>query len=688
MKLFRRLLSAPRFAHVLWGVLASLGLPGPNWTLLLFLGSLLHLSGCTQSLHLRDHWLRSFGFLIGSATPLALGGWSWGLQVVALLFANSLIYWVPLSLCVYFLSCNNVGGPRSFFLTTGWMAMVLELARALGGPGSAYLTSLVETAPLATLAVRVIGVSLAEALIAACLVSLALFVAEGPSAARRSHAVALVGGGSAYVALSLLGRLQAPAPRQTVQVGVPQINVGPDYFQSRVVNPHAARLFRERVKGLVSALSGVDLLVYPESHDGSFSWMLPSTRAELQQRAKIARQAIVYTSFLLEPDGKKSNAAVLISNQGQPSRPYKKQFLAPVGERVIARGKQISVPKEVIPGVHLSAAICNESLHEAPLRASVLAGANLIAVPTSDITFASSPVTFFHLALTRLNAVALGRDVIWASNGGPSGVITRFGEMPLVSPLRTGAALTGTARTYNDRTPYLVARWFWSAAPLLLFALTLFSGRATARSHDISPKPRLLRQDIVGWALAGMICSCNALVAPALIEASHGQARRAWLAVWDTFRPAVTRRSELFRDVFASPDPSASARQVIRFILVYLGAPHATRVAEMRPSSLEELAGILRERSYFSTTSFDWVERGVPDEPLIVFSEAGGFAVLQKGKGPRGVQLFTPSAGVRDVTIAQAQKRFGPIGILPTSPNHPTRHDAISQEDRLRKGWR
>ncbi len=123
---------------------------------------------------------------------------------------------------------------------------------------------------------------------------------------------------------------------------------------------------------------------------------------------------------------------------------YAKQALAPFGEYIPYRGffrafsPLVDTVTDFAPGDRAGAlqmggarvgpAICFEVVDDDVVRRQVLAGADLLVVPTNNATFGLTDENVQQLAMSRVRAVEHGRSVVHISNVGTSAIISADGS--------------------------------------------------------------------------------------------------------------------------------------------------------------------------------------------------------------------------------------------------------------------
>ena len=135
---------------------------------------------------------------------------------------------------------------------------------------------------------------------------------------------------------------------------------------------------------------------------------------------------------------------------------FGKKFTAGDDDYAAGQGPPIVVWR----GIRLGVAICFESVLTAHLREAVEEGAEAIAVLSND-QWLTPAAARHHLNLTALRGLEVGRDVLFAANGGWSAHL-RGGRVLAQSPRDGGAIATEPIRR-RHRTPWVR----WGYAPLI-----------------------------------------------------------------------------------------------------------------------------------------------------------------------------------------------------------------------------
>jgi apolipoprotein N-acyltransferase len=196
----------------------------------------------------------------------------------------------------------------------------------------------------------------------------------------------------------------------------------------------------------------VDLVLWPENA----SDIDPLQNEDAAAFIGAATDAVgvpVLVGAVLRGPGENLTNAVLVWDPGTGYRGrtdrqasngyYAKQALAPFGEYIPYRpffrlfSPLVDTVTDFAPGdraavlqaggASVGTAICFEVLDDETVRAQVLAGADLLVVPTNNATFGFTDENVQQLAMSRLRAVEHGRDLVHISNVGTSTVVSADG---------------------------------------------------------------------------------------------------------------------------------------------------------------------------------------------------------------------------------------------------------------------
>ena len=168
------------------------------------------------------------------------------------------------------------------------------------------------------------------------------------------------------------------------------------------------------------------------------------------------------------------NANVVFDPTGRIVGEYRKRHPVPFGEYVPARPlfgwvrELAAVPRDMIRGTHplvfdvgfgpFGSVISFESSFARYPRDTVQAGARLLVVATSQVSYPYSAASDQLIGITRMRAAELGVDVVHSAVTGRSTFITDGGMVGRRTGLATSEIVVGVVRL-SERGPTLYVRW-------------------------------------------------------------------------------------------------------------------------------------------------------------------------------------------------------------------------------------
>ncbi len=606
-------------------------------------------------------------FALGFFPVCVIGSLSWTWRVPLALMAIGTLGWaLPWALLVHALGRRNPSWQSFTLVACAWTLWMLPFD-ALGFPLRCLTLAAVETTPTFLAGARLVGANAIEGLLmAGAALSAIAWARSAPGFMRR-----LVAAGRPALAalcvtlvLALFAERTAPPATGAIEVGIAQLSTPSAYAAQRMQHPEWMDAFETHRARSLDALAGVDLIVLPESHDAAFGWNVPRLRERWQSFARERQTALVFTTFLSEASGRKSNAAVVLDRTGEVAGIHRKVLLAFYGEALLDAGAAFE-PFTALSGVPLGVLICNESTVPQPVRTLVQKGAQLLAVATNDVTFGSSVLTFGHLNNTRLRAIEAGRNVVWSSNAGPSGVIDRWGTIDRAAPFREAAIVRGRAVLHQELTPAVRLHRELAVvfAIALLFSLVAVRSAPTFEPTQSTPAPnRPLRAGLLGSAaLVATVAS------PAVVESLQGKPAHAASAVLETLVQKRAPRTDTIARARFGTTRSESAAGAAHYLFTYLGDPNPELPQSVRAAQhLDELAHALQQRGLtLSRITLD--PEHLPRVPVLVEERAGGYGVLVQPYDER-VAYFTPFRGPEVLPPKPAVARTTGSAWLVTSP--------------------
>ena len=249
----------------------------------------------------------------------------------------------------------------------------------------------------------------------------------------------------------------------------------------------------------------VDLVLWPENASDIDPLLNEDAAAVIGAAADAVGVPVLLGAVLQGPGENLTNAMLVwepgTGYRGRTDDPrtngyYAKQALAPFGEFIpyrpffrafsplvdsvtdFAPGDRAAVLD--VGGASVGSAICFEVLDDETVRGQVLAGADLLVVPTNNATFGFTDENVQQLAMSRLRAVEHGRDLVHISNVGTSAVVSADGTTGRRTTLFSPDVLIADVQLRSGRTLATA----WGPAPelaLVAVALLLVVGDGVLR---------------------------------------------------------------------------------------------------------------------------------------------------------------------------------------------------------------
>lgn len=647
----------------------ALARPGIGFWPLFFVGSIWGIATCYRAASVGR--AAALGLVVGTVTfaGVASGALSWGPEVgVALTLLGAAGWGLPLGVAAY-LAPRFLSPSWTFLGTAAFWCLMLEAADLVGLPMKVFAQQVMEFLPSMFWGARLVGVNVVSAVLVAALVTgTSGWVLAG---SRRERLAALVPAGTGLLIvalLALLGRVTAPHTSHDVSVGILQLNVPSVYYPHRHGLPRATAAIEQELERQAHELRDTQILAFPETLDGRYPLMLPQERARWMARSQELDQAVLLTSYLVEADGRRSNAAGAIAEDGRLVGIHRKVDLAPFGESELAPGQDYQV-RPLGHGVRAGVLICQEALLRAGPHALAQAGANLLFALTSDASFLSTPLPFEHMNAVRARAIETGRSIVWASNAGPSGLITRWGEMGVRSSFRAVEPVALRAPIHPEVTPFSRAPWLWPLLAILVLGGALLGERKARPSPAATPNTTPLR----GAVYLGAAIVAGALVTgmtPAMVELRQRLAphpMEAALEVWLGPGPIV------------SPDPlgrfrvtkDRTAQGALAYFLSYYGPETSPASIELDGApSMKRLRDYLQDRHQLKTRAIRLNPEALPLVATLVRFKEAGFGVLAAAGGE--IVVFNPKTLRRErLAASDLESLLEPIGFIPSHHNAP-----------------
>lgn len=249
------------------------------------------------------------------------------------------------------------------------------------------------------------------------------------------------------------GRLAAPVPAAaTLPVAVVQASRSEARPGAGVVCSSDPELYMRFTREALEL--GARVVVWPESAGPADLVQDSGMRTRLSLMLRRYRAALLAGSMVYdEATGRWMNAAVLVDAPARTPQYYAKVLLVPFGEYLPARALLGWTTAKGMPaadmlpgeawhplnwwGARFGVSICFESAFSEPSRRSVLEGADILALLTSDGWAGRSAAGLQHLAFAPLRAVENRRSAARAAATGVSQLIDPHGRVLAEIPMFT-----------------------------------------------------------------------------------------------------------------------------------------------------------------------------------------------------------------------------------------------------------
>ncbi len=198
-----------------------------------------------------------------------------------------------------------------------------------------------------------------------------------------------------------------------------------------------------------AAFEGAQIVVWSESAI-PFNIDKNAVLQKYVRRLASENNVIIFVgAFTYNEEGEQCNSIVAVHPDGTVSDTvYSKRHLVPFGEYVPMRAlfetlipplAELSMmPDDLAQGYEsnvfyleegsIGSLICFDSIYDELARASVMEGAQMLAISTNDSWFLDSAALYMHNAQAKLRAIENNRYVVRAANTGVSSVINSRGE--------------------------------------------------------------------------------------------------------------------------------------------------------------------------------------------------------------------------------------------------------------------
>ncbi len=279
----------------------------------------------------------------------------------------------------------------------------------------------------------------------------------------------------------------APVRVAAVQGDVPQAGLDFNAQRRAVLDNHVTGTLDLAARIQAGDEDPVDLVLWPENASDIDPLLNEDAATEIA-RATDAVGAPVLLGAVLQGPGENITNAMLLwdprtgyrgrsdvgdGGEGRAENGfYAKQAIAPFAEYIpyrdffrtfspfvdqvtdFAPGERAAVLE--MGGALVGPAICFEVVDDDVVRRQVLAGADLLVVPTNNATFGLTDENVQQLAMSRVRAVEHGRSVVHISNVGTSAMIAPDGSTGRRTDVFTPDVLVDDVELRSGRTPATV----------------------------------------------------------------------------------------------------------------------------------------------------------------------------------------------------------------------------------------
>ncbi|MGJ7441625.1 apolipoprotein N-acyltransferase [Aquipuribacter sp. MA13-6] len=293
-----------------------------------------------------------------------------------------------------------------------------------------------------------------------------------------------VASGAARVEGTLDPATDAPVRVAAVQGDVPQAGLDFNAQRRAVLDNHVTGTLDLAARIEAGDEEPVDLVLWPENASDIDPLLNEDAATEIARATDAVGAPVLLGAVLQGPGENVTNAMLLWDPQtGYRGRSdvgeagegradngfYAKQAIAPFGEYIpyrdffrtfsplvdrvtdFAPGDRAAVLE--MGGAVVGPAICFEVVDDDVVRRQVLAGADLLVVPTNNATFGDTDENVQQLAMSRVRAVEHGRSVVHISNVGTSALIAPDGSTGRLTGLFTPDVLVGEVELRSGSTP-------------------------------------------------------------------------------------------------------------------------------------------------------------------------------------------------------------------------------------------
>lgn len=351
---------------------------------------------------------------------------------------------------------------------------------------------------------------------------LALVAQLGLEAVRdRRHRLGAVAAGLVIVvAGGLLKLLPLAEPEQQVTIGVVQGNVnrelhGTAAYASSVTHNMLSETIFLMASNRATGATPLDFVLWPENATDRDPLTDPATRSLVEASVAVAGVPIFVGAVMDGPDPatERQTSGIWWDPTSGPGNRYDKRDLVPFGEYIPFRDVLLprlpileQIGRQSIPGTgpgvlagptkqyqHLLVGdvICFELAYDETVYDTVRAQADVIVSQSNTNTYGGTFEVYQQLAINRVRAMELGREMVVATLNSVSGMVDATGAVrePTAEFTAAHRSFTVPLRT-NVNLAVVLSPWLGWALTLLAFGATAYAGVRTSGSTRSDRLPR------------------------------------------------------------------------------------------------------------------------------------------------------------------------------------------------------
>ncbi|MGC4910381.1 apolipoprotein N-acyltransferase [Streptomyces cyaneofuscatus] len=260
------------------------------------------------------------------------------------------------------------------------------------------------------------------------------------------------------------------ATAAVIQGNVPRLGLDFNDQRRAVLDNHARRTIELADDVRAGRVSRPDFVLWPENSSDLDPYRNPDARAVIEQ-AVDAIGAPTSVGAVITPDtGSLRNTQILWDPRRGPVDEYDKRRIQPFGEYIPLRSlvrifssdvdrvkRDFGAGRDVgvftMAGTRVGLVTCYENAFDDTVRDTVMAGAQVLSVPSNNATFGRTEMTYQQLAMSRLRAVEHSRTVLVPVTSGVSAVILPDGTVTQRTGQFVPAALVAEVPRRSSLTP-------------------------------------------------------------------------------------------------------------------------------------------------------------------------------------------------------------------------------------------